>query len=505
MRKTVLALRPSITGLVLVAAGYAGHVHAEGWRISADAQVRVIQSDNINFSPTAPSSDTLTEVTPTVSIRRNSPRLKLKANYSPRLLYYADDTFDSRMANNLSADGTLEVVDDLFFLNGRASITERARSAFNAEPNLANNTVGQTTQSRVFALSPSMRGTVRLGDVATWTSNYTIARSDSSTRDDALTTRTLTATLKGAPAKLGWKADYSSRTADSSTSNNSERDSVVGSLIYRPDVELELTGRYGYEKTTLSRRRDGATYGLGVVWTPTPRTSVTFDRDERPYGSTAKFNLSHRLPRTAFTAGYSRSIVSSIDTQLENNFQDLYDQIALTEPYASIADPVDRQLAIEADARAGRIPGVGALGTDVLTDSEFLRTRWQLSAVHNGARNTLSLTMYRSTNDSGTGSGGTLTGDFLLSPVIVQKGWTVGLSHRLGSISSLNFSLSSYDTSGGRVTSQQTTRNIFNATYSTALGTRTSGSIGLRMMRGTVTAGDVDENALIATVNTRFN
>ena len=55
------------------------------------------------------------------------------------------------------------------------------------------------------------------------------------------------------------------------------------------------------------------------------------------------------------------------------------------------------------------------------------------------------------------------------------------------------------------MTSRTTTeRNVFNATYSTALGAYTSGSIGLRMMRGTVAAGDVDENALIATVSTRF-
>lgn len=479
---------------------------AEGWRITAETEVRMIQSDNIGFSPTAPASDTLTEMTPTIGITRNSPRLKLNAHYAPRLLYYFEDTFASRISNNLNADGTLEVVDDLFFLNGRASVSERRKSVFNAQPNLVNNTVGDSSQSRVFALSPSMRGKFRLGDIATWSSNYTIARSELSSQEGAMTARTLTGTLQGTPAKLGWKADYSSRTTESDTSGSTDRDSLVGSLIFRPDVEIELTGRYGYEKSSLGTRRDGATYGAGVVWTPTPRTSFSLDGDEHPYGSTAKFNLSHRLPRTAFNATYTRSIVSRIDTLLEGaGLQELYDALALTEPYASIVDPIERQEAIEADARAGRIPGLGSVDSPVLSDNEFLRTRWQVSAVHTGARNSLSLTMFKSTSDSGTGSSGALTGDFLLSPVVEQKGWTVGLSHRLGSTSSLSFSFSSSDTNGSRSAQAQTKRDIFNATLSTAFGARTSGSIGLRMMRGTVTTGDVDENALIATMNTRFN
>jgi uncharacterized protein (PEP-CTERM system associated) len=504
--KLMAASTPFSCLLIAVATFGTGTANAEGWRVSADSEVRVIASDNINFSPVAPSSDTLTELTPSVGVRRDSPRLKLNARYSPRILYYADDTFPSRISNNLNADGALEVVDDFFFLNGRASIRERSRSAFSAQPNLVNGTIGESTQTRVFSLSPSLRGEFRLGDIATWKSGYTIARSESSRNEGAVTARTATGSLQGAPAKLSWKADFSSRKSSSDSGRNSERESVVGSLIFRPDVEVELTGRYGIEKSTLGRRRDGATYGAGIDWRPGPRTTLSLDRDERPYGSTSAFKLSHRLPRTAFNTSYTRSIVSRIDTLLEGDgLQDLYETLELTEPYASIVDPIERRETIEADARAGRIPGFGDVNAQVLTDSEYLRTRWQASAVHNGARNTLSLTVFRSRSDSGTGSGGAPSGDFLLSPVIEQRGFTVGLSHRLGSASSVNLSFASFDTTGGRSTRQQSKRDIFNATFSTSLGAYTGGSIGLRMMRGTVSAGDVDENAVIATISTRFN
>lgn len=498
-------LRPISLAILGIASSF-GSAHAEGWRLSTSASVQMIVSDNINFSPVAPSSDVLTEVTPTIDLRRRSPRLKLNANYSPRMMYYADDTFPSRIANNMSANGSFEVVDDLFFLDAKASQTQRRRSVFNAQPNLLNSTLGDSTETRVFSLSPSMRGTVRLGDIATWKSSYTIARSESSRREGALTTRTFSGTLQGAPATLSWKGVLSSRVTDSGNANNSERESIVGSLIYKPDVQIELTGRYGYEKSTIGNRRDGATYGGGLDWRPSQRTALSLDYDERPYGSTANYKLSHRLPRTAFNAAYTRNIVSRIDTLLEGSgLEDLYETLAFVEPYASIADPEERRDAIRADALAGRIPGYGSLDSPILTDREYRRSRWSLGVVHTGARNTLSFTMYQSTNDSGIGSGGgSLTGDFAEASVIVQKGWTIGLSHRLSPVSSLNFSLNSFDTSG-RVTARTTTeRNVFNATYSTALGAYTSGSIGLRMMRGTVAAGDVDENALIATVSTRF-
>jgi len=174
-------LRPISLAILGIASGF-GSAHAEGWRLSTSASVQMIVSDNINFSPVAPSSDVLTEVTPTVDLRRSSPRLKLNANYSPRMMYYADDTFPSRIANNMSANGSFEVVDDIFFLDAKASQTQRRRSVFNAQPNLLNSTLGDSTETRVFSLSPSMRGTVRLGDIATWKSTYTIARSESSRR-----------------------------------------------------------------------------------------------------------------------------------------------------------------------------------------------------------------------------------------------------------------------------------------------------------------------------------
>lgn len=94
-------LRPLSVAL-LGLSGVVSYAHAEGWRVSASAATNVIISDNINFSPIAPSSDVLTEVTPTLGIRRSSPRLKLDATYSPRMMYYADDTFPARIANNMN-------------------------------------------------------------------------------------------------------------------------------------------------------------------------------------------------------------------------------------------------------------------------------------------------------------------------------------------------------------------------------------------------------------------
>ncbi|OYW33932.1 MAG: hypothetical protein B7Z51_00330, partial [Methyloversatilis sp. 12-65-5] len=71
--------------------------------------------------------------------------------------------------------------------------------------------------------------------------------------------------------------------------------------------------------------------------------------------------------------------------------------------------------------------------------------------------------------------------------------------------SSINLSLTTSKSDGSSGSGIGANRDVANATWTTRLGTRSNGSIGLRMTRATVTAGDVDENAVIATLTTRFN
>jgi uncharacterized protein (PEP-CTERM system associated) len=483
--------------------------HAEGWRVTSALTTRVIASDNINFSAISPKSDSLLEVNPGVTLTRSSPRLQLNASYRPRYFHYFDDTYDSRVAHNFDASGAFEVIDDLFFLNGRAVSAERNLSVFNAVPTDNQLAPDQLGRTRTYSLTPSFRGTVRLGDVATWRSSYNIVRSEStgSINASSLTSETFNGTLASTPAKLGWQLDVNSAKTTSDIARSTDRQRVTGSFIYQHDATLRLVTRYGYEDTNFANQRSGNTYGVGFNWNPSLRTSFNGDFDDRPYASTSSFGASHRMPRASFSANYRRSLTNRAEQILSpSGVTDLAESLSLLEPFASEPDPAERLRLVENFLRDNGLQRFQVGLSPILSDRQFLQTRWQVSATRTGIRNSVSLSYFRTESDSGIGGIGAAVGDdFALSPVIRQTGWTASYSHRVSTDSSINVSLTSSKSNGSAGSGFGANRDLLNATWSTRLGTRSNGSIGLRMTRATVNAGDVDENAVIATLTTRFN
>jgi uncharacterized protein (PEP-CTERM system associated) len=490
-------------------------VRAENWRVTPSLTTRMIVSDNINFSATRPQSDSLIEVNPGVSVRRVSPRINVSAAYTPRYFHYVDETFSSRLSHAFNVNGRLEVIDDFFFLDVRATASQQSNSVFNAVPTDNASVSNQLNNTRTYSVTPSFRGKVRLGDIATWSSNFTTVRTESTGGLSAFSSETFSGALEGTPAKLGWRVDVSSTSTDSGRSGgDTKRDRITGALIFRPDVTVQLTTRYGLERgnlsngqATVSNQSNQPTYGLGVVWTPTPRTSLRADIDKRPYANTSSLSASHRLARMSFSATHSRTLTNRAEQLLQpTGVVDLFNSLSVLEPFASETDLVQREQ-LMTDFLNSRGLNRFIVGLNpILTDREFLQTRSQFSVTRTGARNTLTVSVFVTESDSGVGSGGIFPGDdFALSGVIKQHGWNAGFSHRLGSSSSLSLNYTSTQSNGTSASGLGSNRDVLNATLSTPLGARTSGSIGLRMTRATVTAGDVDENAVIATLNTRFN
>lgn len=488
---------------------------AENWRVTPTLSTRMVASDNINFSATDPKSDTVFEVNPGISVRRVSPRINLAAAYTPRYFHYVDETFSSRVSHAYNVNGRFEVIDDLFFIDVRAISSQRNRSVFNAVPTDNVLAANQLDNTRTFSITPSFRGKVRLGDIATWSSNFSSARTESTRNLGSVSTETFTGALESAPAKIGWRADVSSTSTDSDR-GNTKRDRITGSLIFRPDSSLQLSVRYGLEKGNAFNARGNPsaqgyqdTYGMGLVWTPTPRSSIKADINKRPFATTRSLNATHRMARMAFSATHTRTLTNRAQQLLEpTGVSDLFDNLSQTEPFASVSDPVQReQLMNEFLVSRGLDRFVVGL-SPILTDLEFLQTRSQLSVTRTGPRSLVSLSVFLNESDRGIGSGGITGGDdFDLASVIRQHGWNATLSHRVGSTSSVVLNYTSTQSNGrsNSLSGLSSNRDVLNLTLSTPIGARTNGSIGLRMTRATVISGDVDENAVIATLTTRFN
>lgn len=498
-----------------VMCGMAQGASAEGWRLSVGADVRATYSDNIRMRPTNERSDIVVEAAPRISLSGRAPRLTFTGSYAPRQITYLNDSQPGRLSHSLNANGRLEVVDDFFFLDGAAAMSEHNTSVFGVQDpnNLVSGTSADRTSTRTFSLSPSFRGTLRLWDIAAWQSSYKVTQSDtSSSAAGSVRSEIYTGALIGTPAKWSWRADITQQTTTPDVGRKSERDSLIGSLIFRPDTTLQLTGRYGIDKYTGAQNRfgtggqTGSTHGVGVRWNPTPRTDLTFNRDWRVFGTTSNVTAQHRMGRSAFNVNYSRTLSTRAERLLgQVGVLDMAELLAQTNEFQVYTDPVERLQKAEQALALNGIPRYVSLYSPILSDREYFSTNLRFGGVHTGSRDTFSWSIFRSNSDSSLGTLGVPTlGDFASSGAIEQKGWTLSLAHRLSPDTSLNVAWTATETTGTRTAGLKTERDTLNATLSTRLGAKTTGSIGLRVTRASTVNGDVDENAVIASIGTRF-
>jgi uncharacterized protein (PEP-CTERM system associated) len=110
-----------------------------------------------------------------------------------------------------------------------------------------------------------------------------------------------------------------------------------GTLGYRIDRKLRVSGSLGYEDNDVDTDRDdtsGITWDVGADWTPTPRTSFSASYGDRYFGHTWSGSVNHRSRRSTFGLDFSRSVENRRDAQLADSFFFLVDETG-----APITDP----------------------------------------------------------------------------------------------------------------------------------------------------------------------
>jgi hypothetical protein len=84
-----------------------------------------------------------------------------------------------------------------------------------------------------------------------------------------------------------------------------------------------VNGTTGWEwndyQTYNDEDTNGATWDLGVKWTPTPRTKVSVGMGDRFFGTTPRLNITHTHKRNVFSASYKKSITFGRDILTEGN------------------------------------------------------------------------------------------------------------------------------------------------------------------------------------------
>ncbi len=512
---TTMASRPSVLLLIPLGIG-AGFLtvpaEAGEWKITPTISAYETITDNVNQTNKNQKNDFITDITPGINISGVGDRAKLSLDYQMHNLMYARETSKNNLQNSLSAFGSLEAVENFFFIDASASIYQQNLSAFrgatysNVDVNSSNN----TSETRSYLISPYIRGT--FGSFAEYQLRYNLSSSTSSENNRYnADTKEVVARLAGirGATQFGWAVDASSRKIDYQVGRDNEADLLRGTLTYHYSPQLRLLLIGGYERNDYAsvNKESHTIKGAGFEWAPTERTLLSASREDRFFGGSNNISFSHRTAGTAWNYRETKDAYVATDqaNALSGTYFGLYDSMFSS----MIPDPVTRAAFVNSFLLSNGLTPDAQLQGGFATTGVTLRHQRELSFALLGARNTVTFAATWSKTkelSQGIGTGLLLGTDFGDVDKVRQQGLSVNWSHKLTGLSSLTGGIARLESRGSGGSSVSTDQTMLTVNFLTQLGPQTSAGVGIRRTEfdGSSNSSNYTENALTGSITHRF-
>lgn len=476
------------------------------WTITPSVALNETATDNVDLSRSNKQADLVTDATLGFHINGSGGRTKLDLDYQLHNLFYAQHSSRNQAQNYLNASGTVEAIDNWFFIDASGTITQQNVSPFlGVTSSTVNaNTDSNTRETSTFSLSPNIRGT--LGGVADYALRYSLettkTQANSAYNSDS---RVLELNLDGITdqATLGWSIDASSRNSKSGNNRSYRADNLRGTLTYPLTYQFRASLIAGREANDyLSQEKQSHPIkGVGFDWSPGARTQLSASTENRYFGNSHKIDFTHRTAGTAWTYSESKDATERPNQRSTLGVGTNYD--LLFNLYASaIPDPVARAAYVNALLLSNGLSPNAQLQGGFLTSGVAIQTARELSFAITGVRNTVTFAASQSktSNLSSVGNSGLLIGeDLTVFQDVRQRGISINWSHKLTPFSTLVAMVSRLQSKGSGTSSVSTTQTKFNLNYLVQLSPQTSVSLGLRRDISNYT-----ENAVTATLSHQF-
>ncbi|SDA29529.1 uncharacterized protein, PEP-CTERM system associated [Nitrosospira sp. Nsp18] len=381
---------------------------AAEWRVTPRMNVIESYSDNIRLGRTSNGSgsgDFVSQVNPGLYMNGLGPRFNLNLMYMMNNLFYAQNSNLTRTRHQLNATGTAELIEDLFFVDGRAAMTQQNLSLTGPQSLDNVNVTGNRADVRTYRISPYLRH--RFKDFASTELryNYNQVTSDANALFNSQGTGYLFSLNSGSAfSTLGWGFNYSNQTVHFDRSNrNVEFERYTANLRYRVTAQFSLTATGGYEKNSFLSIRgnpSSPTWSVGFLWTPTERTSIAISGGQRFFGDTYSALARHRTRLTAWEARYDEGL-TTFNQQLQAG--SMFSMGGTLSQLLTAQNPNLSQDVIQQNT--GALLGFGGSGAfadpnNFLTNRLFLQKRFQASVAMNGTRNTLAFRLFNMTRQA---------------------------------------------------------------------------------------------------------
>ncbi len=463
----------------------------------------VTATDNIELTASR-KSDIYTQVSPGLSLASNGGRLRGTLDYTLNGYAYAQSSSKNQVQHALNSAFTAEAVEDWAFVDFNGSVSQQIVSAFGTQSPSAGQNTGNQSQVATYALSPFVKGRLLGGAAYEARLRFGGAHAESAEMSNSRSEQAIVR-LNGTSGLswLNWAALLTRQSDEFDAGRSTTSDRFNGTLTFQASPQLGISLFSGYESSNQAsvEKLDGETYGFGVNWRPSPRTTFSAQGEHRLFGKTYNLVFEHRTPRSVwrYSAGRDVNTGSNPSTGAVLSAYDLYfTQFASLEP-----DPVRRQALVNAFLLANGISPTSTVGGGFLTSALTVQRRQDLSFGLIGART--SATLLASRTDSSQLGGATpgSVGDLATFGDVRQTAFSLNLSHRLTPIASLSLLLSEQRTKGN-ANDQSTVLRLVSLNWSSKLSPRSSVSLGARHAAFDSPTAPYDENAVTGIFSLQF-
>jgi uncharacterized protein (PEP-CTERM system associated) len=476
------------------------------WWISPRIGLSLTATNNADVSGNVGSkSDLISELSPGIRIQARTARLQGYFDYSAREQLYIRN-HDDRLHHDLNAFGTLEAIDDWFYIDVAGNISQQAISAFGPQSPDGGSRNDNMTEASTYRFSPYLRGSIAGQVDYLLRYNASTTRTEDTPLSDVDTGQWLGQLRGGTPFRqLRWTLDANRQTVDYADGRSTDADLARLMLTYLVTPQFSVSASTGWERNNYASldKESTDTYGYGFDWNPTPRTQISAFQEHRFFGNAHRFSVSHRFPMSSIRYSDVRDVTvlpNQSGTVGMGTVYDLYYDL-----FANlISDPIDRANFVSAMLLAAGVDPTRQIVSSFMASQASKQRQQQLTYVIYGARNALTLQVNRSESSAMYASVVQLAGDFSRSAVIRQTGASLNFSHRLSALSNLNLLASHQKSdgrqSGGGLGNPKSRTTLYQLGLNTRLGPKTSGSISVRHAKYDGDISSYSENALIVTI-----
>jgi uncharacterized protein (PEP-CTERM system associated) len=384
---------PLAAPMALLAMLLAPHARAE-IKVVPAVDLSATYTDNVRLeADETKHGQFITELSPSLSLSSNTPRLKLRAVLATHLYAYLGGQVDgtNNSSRELSADARATLVDELLYFDGGASIGQQSNSAFGPQANNNGYANANRSEVRTWRASPYLKH--HFGATAEAELRYTRDSVHSGNQGFADSTGDSVAlTIASGPTfhTLGWGALYNRQDVDDSLGRKSRAESAELNLRLRLTSDFSLKGALGYDRYDFGEfggKTAGPSRSVGFLWAPSLRTSIDASVGKRYFGNSYALTALHHSRHTVWNVNYSDGVTTSRAEFLgtaQVSTAALLDRLFV----ATYPNAQERRQAVDAYMLATGLPPTVPDKINTFTNRFLLQKQWQAAVAFNGSRST---------------------------------------------------------------------------------------------------------------------